>query len=242
MAVASEDPLDLDMELFDFDNELKVVEALLMLNYRERFEVLKQRNSRNNPDDTVLITMIRGRAERKRRDDEEKEKKPVRLVLESLTPEDRLDVLMDSDSNGFTPMHVACMFGDTDTVREIIEAVADDAEQIVKLLSLRKDNGSTPLHVAARSASVEFVSCLLEVLSAEEWFYILKITDVSGGTPLHYAARNEKRGRNGNTVCQVFLSHLMEYAGNSSMDKGKPNISNIHVLRMYWKCVRPVNA
>ena len=83
------------------------------------------------------------------------------------------------DGLGWSPLHVAAVFGTSDTIQVLLDAGASTEAQ--------DENGSTPMHYVATSGTVE---ALLTLLAAGG--NIEARTESGRATPLHMAA---KKGR-----------------------------------------------
>lgn len=78
-----------------------------------------------------------------------------------------------ADANGFTPLHVAAMWGHCDIAERLLRAGAD--------MNARNRAGMTPLHGAAMADHVDVVHLLLAGKAD------VKARDGMGNTPLYFA-------------------------------------------------------
>lgn len=79
------------------------------------------------------------------------------------------------DKKGNTPLHLACMGGNTDIVKELIEKEANT--------NATNEEKRTPVHTAAKYGSVDVVKLLIEQHNMP-----IKCWDYCKRTPLHLAA------------------------------------------------------
>ena len=98
-------------------------------------------------------------------------------VLKLLNSKGKLNVNVEVDSNGNTPLHRAVLFGQKEIVELLIQKGAD----------VNKENNykSTPLHVAARWNSQKEIVELLIKAGAD-----VNKENIYGSTPLHEAVVN----------------------------------------------------
>ncbi|XP_039169368.1 ankyrin repeat-containing protein BDA1-like [Eucalyptus grandis] len=87
---------------------------------------------------------------------------------------------MDLEGAGHTPLHVACVAGHLDFVRELLKRMPKLAEKV-------NTDGFSPLHIAAARGDVEIVRELLTVGP-----HLCSVKGRERRIPLHYAAANGK--------------------------------------------------
>lgn len=98
-----------------------------------------------------------------------------------------------TDENGDTPLHEACLSGETTIVEMILEKLKQSGT--VNLL-LPNDKELTPLHIACREGYVDIVKLLLKY-GFHQRERLVEARDNEQGTPLHLACEN---GQEGNEV------------------------------------------
>eukprot|EP01083_Nonionella_stella_P119989 359103_1 len=87
------------------------------------------------------------------------------------------------DPDGFTPLHIACMFGRTDTIHEILEHSCSSINAVAP-----SDHNNTALHLSANYNSIDSVSELL----SHETIDVLALNE-SGQTARDLARSSEVR-------------------------------------------------
>ena len=85
-----------------------------------------------------------------------------------------------TDTNGNTPLHIACVGGNITVVKLLVDHGAS--------ITARNSRGETPVHTAAKHKSVEIIKLLLK----KEGSRAFEVTDDQRCTPLHHAARNNQ--------------------------------------------------
>lgn len=80
------------------------------------------------------------------------------------------------DPDGWTPLHVACHFGQAESARVLLEAGADPVARSTNHFK------NHPIHTAVAGANPELISLLIE------WGADPDATETGGLTPLHRAA------------------------------------------------------
>ncbi|KAF6037451.1 hypothetical protein EB796_004242 [Bugula neritina] len=103
-------------------------------------------------------------------------------VLEVL--KDKLELTTSSSTSGFTALHVAAHFGQTNTVRELLNKLTATVASVVARDN--QEHGLTPLHLAAQSGHQGLVRVLLNSPGVQAD----AATVLHGSIPLHLAAQN----------------------------------------------------
>ena len=127
-----------------------------------------------------------------------------------------------SDENGDTPLHEACLSGETAIVEKILLKLKTSGE--VNLL-LPNDKQLTPLHIACREGYVEIVKLLLKN-GFHQKKDLVEATDNELSTPLHLACEN---GREGND--DIVKTLLLNGADIFSQMEG--GITPMHIAAKY---------
>ena len=95
-----------------------------------------------------------------------------------------------SDENGDTPLHEACLSGETKIVEKILEKIKSG--RTINLL-LPNDKQLTPLHIACREGYVNIVKLLLKY-AFHQRDKLVTAMDNEKSTPLHLACENGVAG------------------------------------------------
>jgi ankyrin repeat protein len=82
------------------------------------------------------------------------------------------------DSNGFTPLGLACFFGHCETAEHLIKMGA------VVNAPTHSTDGSAPIHLATRAGHAEIVLLLIKNNANPN------VREINGSTPLHIASQN----------------------------------------------------
>jgi ankyrin len=146
------------------------------------------------------------------------------VVIESLL--DHKDInLTETDRNGNTPLHEACLHGHMEIVEVLLKKIAEKNQDVTKV-NIKNNAGLTPFHIACREDHHKIVKLLLD-----KYPKLLKECDNDKATPLHYACRND----NIDTV------RLLMQKSSSLYEFLTPRISDgvtpIHVAAQYG-CVK----
>lgn len=112
----------------------------------------------------------------------------VELLLKCKTIDEGI-----SDQNGDTPLHEACLSGETNIVEMILEKLK--ARGNINVL-LPNDKQLTPLHIACREGFVDIVKLLLKY-AFHQRDKLVAAEDNERSTPLHLSCEN---GREGNDI------------------------------------------
>ena len=86
----------------------------------------------------------------------------------------------DTNEDGYTPMHLAAIYGELECVRLLLQNNANKEAP--------DNDGKTPLHWAAHEGKVECVAALLEAGAMKN------ASNKGGSRPLHFAAFNGEEG------------------------------------------------
>lgn len=93
----------------------------------------------------------------------------------------RTPALINSrNKEGYTPLHTACLKGQTDCIRILLEIGESQSPKID--IESRDKTGWTPLHCAALNGHLECVTMLIEKKAD------VNAVTTNGSTALHYAA------------------------------------------------------
>ena len=97
-----------------------------------------------------------------------------------------------TDSEGYSPIHIACNVGNVDVLNLLLDNGADPESLVERI-------GSTTLHEAVCSGSLEIVEALLDRISNKD---LVNHQDTKGWSPLHYACQYGH-----NKIVKVLLAH-----------------------------------
>lgn len=104
------------------------------------------------------------------------------------------DVHERTTTDGYTPLHLACIYGHLDCAQILIEARAD--------VNAQDDMNCTPLHMAASEGRLNCVAILLHTAAD------IDAEDINQETPLHHAAASD-----GPENSQNLCAHALVEAG-----------------------------
>ncbi|KAL3714424.1 hypothetical protein ACJRO7_006363 [Eucalyptus globulus] len=90
----------------------------------------------------------------------------------------RTDALEQDSTDGYLPIHVACMMGHVRIVNELLRRWSDPAEFLTKL-------GQNILHVSVQHGHLRIVRY---ILSNPNFSHLINARDLEGNTPLHVTA------------------------------------------------------
>ncbi len=114
-----------------------------------------------------------------------------------------------SDTNGFTPLHVAALWGHVDIVQMLLKHKADP--------NAHNNAGMAPLHGAAMAGHMEVVQLLLEH-GAE-----VNAADNIGNTPLYFAAWDGHEA-----VAKLLLDHGADRGAVTHKGESALQRANLH--------------
>lgn len=135
-----------------------------------------------------------------------------------------------TDENGDTPLHEACLSGETKIVELILEKMKKGGE--VNLL-LPNDKELTPLHIACREGYVDIVKLLLKY-AFHQRDKLVEAQDNEQGTPLHLACENGQKGND--VIVQTLLLNNADIFAR--MENGvtpmhvAANFGHVNVMKM----------
>ena len=109
----------------------------------------------------------------------------VRSILTCLSPESQMSVLTVADKHGATPLYLACLMNQSDTVCCIINSGISTKERMNILIQRTALNRQTPLHTAMLFNYPETVNHLMAGLQQENKVNLLTMRDADSDTPLH---------------------------------------------------------
>jgi hypothetical protein len=115
------------------------------------------------------------------------------VILRSVEPKVRLDLMSKLDADGKSPLHLACAEGHTAVVALLLHHGCPPA--------LNTKSGATPLHHAVRHTHFEIINLLIPAIIARGNISDLDLEDKKGRSPLHFAVHFRLRH-----VVQLLLS------------------------------------
>ena len=115
----------------------------------------------------------------------------MRLILDSVGEEDRLQLLRITDRWGQTALHVSCHQGDSDSVSVILEHLAKAAAYSLLQAPLR--TGDCPLHVAAFRGQCDVLKLVYRTVTEDQYAGLLRMTGSGARTVLHCAAFSDEQ-------------------------------------------------
>ena len=98
----------------------------------------------------------------------------------------KLSLINQTESNGMTPLHVACLAGNSSCVERLLSAGCD----IGVKMTFNSHKDCTALHVASSEGHFNVVETLLKHNSGRE---VVEARDDQGCTPLHFACQHGHR-------------------------------------------------
>ncbi|XP_014787114.1 putative ankyrin repeat protein RF_0381 [Octopus bimaculoides] len=112
---------------------------------------------------------------------------PLHRVVKEKDWKDVLEVILNTrgkyilqinlqNSNGDTPLHLACHWGHIDIIHQLLQQSYID-------VNMMDNKGDTPLHLACRGGQTDIVYLLLQCNS------VANVGNINGYTPLHWACR-----------------------------------------------------
>ena len=109
----------------------------------------------------------------------------ITCLLDSVTAEQKYQLLMIQVVYGLTALHCAAYNGHTETAMCIYNSVT--TEQRYQLLTIQANNGYTPLHWAAWRGHTELITHILDSVEPAQQIQLLDITDNKNRTVLDVA-------------------------------------------------------
>ena len=119
-----------------------------------------------------------------------REKSSVETLLDGLTPEQQLKLLITQDTDGNTALHYAVRWGCTETVQSLLDNLTPD--QQLRLLFTQDSDGETALHYAARGKHTDIAKTLLDNLTPEQKLQLLYVKNKKGMTAFEEVAVHYK--------------------------------------------------
>ena len=83
----------------------------------------------------------------------------VRYLCQSCDQEtiDQMD-----ETDGSTPLHIACGVGNPESVKQLLEATKELGIKVPSIIDLPDNDGQHPLHLAIESGNLEMMKILME--------------------------------------------------------------------------------
>ena len=101
----------------------------------------------------------------------------ITCLLDSVTAEQKYQLLMIQNVGGVTALHYAVFNGHAEAAMCIYNSVT--TEQRYQLLTIQTDYGSTPLHWAARKGHTKLITRILDSVKPAQQIQLLDITNDS---------------------------------------------------------------
>ena len=115
----------------------------------------------------------------------------ITSLLDSLTAEQKYQLLMISGVFRKTPLHLAASAGRTVAAMCICNLVT--TEQRYHLLTIQTVSGCTPLHFAARKGHIQIITHILDSVEPAQQIQLLDITDSYNRTVLESALQKNNQ-------------------------------------------------
>ena len=178
-------------------NNEKLQECLQSVSSVDTYQLLDE--IRNHLDHTAVYLAAR-----------RNQPETLKCLLNSVTAEDRYQLLIIRTVDGATPLHDATCCGYTDVVMCILNSIT--TEQRYQLLTIQAMFGYTPLHYAAWQGHTKLISQILDSVEPDQQIQLLDIGNINGDTAIDVARKC------GN---QLTADEIAKYKVQRTSDYGK---------------------
>ena len=116
----------------------------------------------------------------------------IKVILDSVSEKECYQLLSITDDDlGWTPLHVSCMKGDTESVRLMLNHINQDMRY--SLLQMPNEDGDTPLYYASYNGYTDVIKLIHESVTHSRWINLLQRKYVDVMTVLQTAAYENKQ-------------------------------------------------
>ena len=129
-----------------------------------------------------------------------------------LNSDDHAVLLGALDNNGQTPLHLACLSGNSQVAFVILQRMMDCIplkKSFLLLNTLSSQSENSPVHLAALYGLTDAINLMRECVDAGQWYMLLRQGNTRKSTPIHLAALS---GNNA-TVLSICDSVTLEQFG-----------------------------
>ena len=161
------------------------------------------------------------------------------IILDSVSEEERHQILSITDSWSRTPLHISCEKGDAESVRVMLNHINQDMRY--SLLQMTEEYGYTPLLITSFYGHTDIMNVIHDSVTQTQWISLLQIQGYLDRTVLQRAAYRVNDQSSIDTIrnsvsdeewLQLLCTPLPEYIQQSPNNKSHQRaVNRINELR-----------